>query len=639
MDSRDREGRDVVSPPQGGIEDFLGGRVLAWAGSATVLLGVVLLVAVAIGRGWIDEPTRTGIAFAVSAAMLAGGAWLYERRGGTQAALLIAGTGLSGLFLTFVGGVQLYHLYPAPVALIEVALVGAVGTALALRWNSPAVAALSTGGALLAPLLVGAASSEFTTGFILVALACAVGVLTMRRWTWLAVGCFMVAAPQLLAWVATRPGPLALTVALAAYALVNAGAALGYELRVRSEGLRPASTLLVLAGALVTAGAGYWGLRQIGYGTRAEWWIAALAVAHIAAGAWALRSSRVGHEIALVTLGAGTVLADIALGTIGDGPVVAAGWAAGAAALALVARRRPRDLELTRLTLGAQLTLALGHVLLIDASPLGLASGVHDLPGALVGVGSIAITAFVVARLDGTSRALALVYDAIAIAALAYGTAYALDGPALVAAWAGTGAALAGTIRRERLGVVAAVGFTTMAALHVFLYEARPESLVIGVPDLAGAAAALAAVAGACVAILRRLDRASERDARMLLGAGSAAALLYLASVAIVTVFQPSGEVVDAGLVLGARAQGQVLLSALWAAAGTLALVLGLRGERIEVRIAGFGMLALSLVKVIAFDLSTLDPIYRAASCVPLGLLLLGSAFAYQRMRPRVGVR
>src|SRR3954469_21756768 len=137
----------------------------------------------------------------------------------------------------------------------------------------------------------------------------------MRRWNWLAIASFRAAAPQLLAWVATKPGPLALTVALAGYALVNAGAALGYELRVRSEGLRPSSTLLVLAGALLTAGAGFWGLKAAGYGTLAEWWVAALALAHSAAGLWALPSSRIGHEIALVTLGAGTVLADIAFGT------------------------------------------------------------------------------------------------------------------------------------------------------------------------------------------------------------------------------------------------------------------------------------------------------------------------------------
>src|SRR3954451_10859438 len=95
------------------FEDFIGGPVLAWAGAAIVLLGIVLLVAVAIGRGWIDEPTRIAIAFAGSAGMLAAGAWLYERRGATQAALLTAGTGLAAIYLTLTAGIQLYGLYPA----------------------------------------------------------------------------------------------------------------------------------------------------------------------------------------------------------------------------------------------------------------------------------------------------------------------------------------------------------------------------------------------------------------------------------------------------------------------------------------------------------------------------------------------
>jgi uncharacterized membrane protein len=112
-------------------------------------------------------------------------------------------------------------------------------------------------------------------------------------------------------------------------------------------------------------------------------------------------------------------------------------------------------------------------------------------------------------------------------------------------------------------------------------------------------------------------------------------ALLYLASTAIVTAFQPSADSLDAGLALGVRQQGQVLLSALWAVVGAVALVTGLRRDRLELRAAGFGLLALAFGKVIAFDLSTLDSIYRVASCVALGLLLLGSAFAYQRLRPR----
>jgi uncharacterized membrane protein len=616
------------------FEDFLGGRVLGWAGAAIVLLGIVLLVAVAIGRGWIDEPTRIALAFAGSAAMLAAGAWLYERRGKTEAALLTAGTGLASLYLTLTAGIQLYHLYPASQALLESAFVGLVGTVLAVRWNSRTIAALSVGGALLAPQLVGAETTDFVTGFILITLACAVGALTLRRWNWLAVGCFVLAAPQLVAWVATKPGPLALAAALSAYALVNAGAALGYELRVKSEGLRPSSTFVVLGGALLTAGCGYFGLRLEGYGTLAEWWVAAVAAAHLAVGIWAMHSSRVGHEIALVTVGAGAVLADIAFGTIADGPVVAAGWAASATGLALLARRRPRDLELTRLALGGQLTLALGHVLLFDAEPYGLVSGVGDVPAALVGIGSVALAAFLCARLDGTSPSLAVAYDAIAVVAVAYGIDVALDGPAVAVAWAGTGAALTGTIRRDRLGIVAGGAFVAMAWLHAMVYEAPLHALGAGVHDLAGAAGALIAVAVGAFAIALKLDREEERSIRTLLQTTGAGVLLYLASVAVVTVFQPGPDTVEAGLGLGPRAQGQVLLSCLWAAAGAVGLVVGLRRDRIEMRVVAFGLLALSFVKVVVFDLATLDSIYRVASCVALGLLLLGSAFAYQRLRP-----
>src|SRR4051812_28038892 len=190
------------------LEDFLGGRVLGWAGAIAVLLGVAFLVAVAIGRGWIDEPARIALAFAGSAALLGLGAWLHERRGATQASLAIAGSGLAGLFLALIAGAQLYHLYPAPVALAEAALIGFVGTVLAVRWNARTIAALAIGGALLAPPLVGAELTSLVVALLLVAFACAVGILVNRRWDWLAVGCFVLIAPQLLVWVYGEPRPL-----------------------------------------------------------------------------------------------------------------------------------------------------------------------------------------------------------------------------------------------------------------------------------------------------------------------------------------------------------------------------------------------------------------------------------------------
>ncbi len=50
--------------PQLDLEELLGGRVLAWVGGAAVVLGVVFFLALAIHRGWIDEPTRVALAFA-----------------------------------------------------------------------------------------------------------------------------------------------------------------------------------------------------------------------------------------------------------------------------------------------------------------------------------------------------------------------------------------------------------------------------------------------------------------------------------------------------------------------------------------------------------------------------------------------
>ena len=619
-----------------GLEDFLGGRVLAWAGALTVLTGVVLLVAVAIGRGWIDESTRIVIAFGVTASLLAAGAWLYEKRGSTQAALAITGTGLAGLYLTLTAGAQLYHLYSAPLALAEAAVIGLVGTVLAVRWNSRTVASLAIGGAMLAPAFVGAAPSDLATGFVLVALASAVGVLLIRDWNWLAVGCFVIAAPQLLLWVGTEPAPLAVLAVMSAYGLVNAAAAFGHELRAQTGQLRPSSALLVLAGALVTAAGGYFGLRAHGQSAAGEWWMAGLALVHLVAGMWALRRSPITREVGLVTVGAGTALADVAFGTLASGPLVSVGWAASAGVLGLLVRRGGRNVPYARLALGSQLILAIGHVLLFDASPGAFLAGASDVSAALVGIGSVCITAFVCARLDGNDPRIAGAFDLVAAVSLAYGTAFALEGPALAIAWAGIAAALSATIGRDVLGFFVSAAFLSLAGLHVVAYEAPMDALAYGVRDLPGTAAVLVAVATAGFAISRQLTAPEQRQLRTGFEASAAVALLYLASVVVVDVFQPSTDTFESGFALSVRQQGQVLLSGLWAAAGALALVGGLRTERLELRVAGFGLLAVAFGKVLVFDLSTLDSIYRVASCVGLGVLLLASAFAYQRVRPRI---
>jgi uncharacterized membrane protein len=200
-----------------------------------------------------------------------------------------------------------------------------------------------------------------------------------------------------------------------------------------------------------------------------------------------------------------------------------------------------------------------------------------------------------------------------------------------VLAWSVEAAGLYETYRRtrDRLAFAGGSAFLAGAATHVLLLDAPPSSLLTGAPIMHAAAIALAAVAAALLSLAR--SRASARSARIGYF-GAAAMLVYLASVAIVTVFQPAaGTVAATVLSLGVRQQGQVVVSILWSVLGLAALVVGLRRRLPAVRTGGLALLLLAVAKVFIYDLSTLTSVYRVISFIVLGLLLLAGSFAYQR--------
>jgi uncharacterized membrane protein len=147
---------------------------------------------------------------------------------------------------------------------------------------------------------------------------------------------------------------------------------------------------------------------------------------------------------------------------------------------------------------------------------------------------------------------------------------------------------------------------------------APPAALVDGVADPLGAAAGLAAVAATAAFVSLASD---QRQLRLALQAGAAVIALFLVSTLLVTPFE--------------REQGQALLSGFWALAGVTALVAGLVRDSRELRLAALALLTVTVAKVIALDLASLTSLYRVASCIALGLLLLLGAFAWQRIRPR----
>jgi hypothetical protein len=336
-------------------------------------------------------------------------------------------------------------------------------------------------------------------------------------------------------------------------------------------------------------------------------------------------------------LSAGFVLVDVAFGLAFHGPVLAIGWAAGAVGFAWLRRRSTRDSaepSVIELGLGAHIALVLLRVV--------LTAGDSDA-GSIAATVALAVACLTASALVGPRREIgAQLLNGLGLAAVAWLTAQSLHGPALVAAWTGEAVALAQIARRfpveARRALVLRVesaAFIVLALGHILLIEAPPADLVSGSAAFGAAALALAVLGAGAI----RAGLAAPRaDAwRPWLLTGGAAVVLYLLSVGIITLFQPAvgavaqfgGELVD----LSIRQQGQVTLSIAWGLIGFGGVIIGLRRGQDLVRNVALGLLVITVVKVFAYDLSTLTSVYRVASLLGFGVLLLASAFTYQRLR------
>jgi hypothetical protein len=482
-------------------------------------------------------------------------------------------------------------------------------------------------------------------------------VLIWQRWNWLALAVYAIALPQWAWWFVDDPSPSSILLVLCAFGALNVAAAIGFELRVPATRLRAASALLLTANAMTLAIAGWYGLVEAGDPTLGRVWLGALAVAHLAVGL-ATRSTRVNRDIRLLALVLGVVLADVTAGLVLQGPVLAATWAATTAGFGLLARRvlsttddehAARDATLLGLGLGGHLLLTCIQAL-TQAPPDALASDHAIAFGGCAAIAATACAAFVAGRfVDGVRRDWRVALDIVALTGAAYLTAVALDGPALAAAYAVEAVAL-GTIAAREHDDVAAWGAGAHLGLalgYALIVVAPVEALVTGLDDVPGAvlalgAGAFAALRGAqLVARARRgVEPGGELDpmlarARAIVGAAGAITLLYLASTALVSAFQPGDGAPDAGLFeLGVRQLGQLLLSALWATTGVTALVIGLRRDDRALRLGSLALLLVTVGKVFLYDLATLTSLYRVGSFIGLGLLLLVAAGLWQRMRP-----
>ncbi len=606
--------------PQRSYGDLIGGRLLAWAGGVALLLGIVLFLALAISHGWIGESARVLLAGSGSLALLGAGSWLRSRRGRTDAAVAMVGAAVAGLFATLVVASAGYHLLPGLLALAGALAVGATATVLSIRWAGRPLAGIGLVGALAAPALVGAPAEWPTLAMMLATAGCAMWVAARQRWAWLSLATVIVTAPQ---WAVpmlegqSAGEDLGVLVPFAVLGLAGAVASARSGAAEETERRAPAALAALALNALILALIGRAALAWAGGAALGDAWVAVLAGAHLALGA-APRRLGVGARLRAVLLALGVALADVALALAADGLTLAVTWGASAVVLGAVTRRAARDgrgTTLRELGVGTQISLALIRTLIV-APPAALGGGIGA--SGLAALAALAASALATAQLLGDRHsAVRAAVAGLGLAAIAYLTAMTLDGPALVAAWAAEAGTLLALGARLRDPVARWGGalYAAAATLYTLGVVAPPTALGGTGAALGGAAIALAALAG--LAWRARLLWARDSRPRALSCAAAGGALLYLASLAVASL-----------------PQGQLLLSALWGVCGVAALLAGLRTDSAPVRNVALGLLLATIAKVFLYDLSTLDSLARVASFLVLGTLLLGGAFAYQRLRP-----
>jgi uncharacterized membrane protein len=490
------------------LEDLLGGRVLAWVGGLAIFVGVIFFLAIAIDRGWIGVEARIALAFLGSTVLLGVGLFLYERRGQTDAAVAAVATALAALYASLTYATAVQDVIGEEAGLLVAALVGAVGATIAVRWHSQVVAALAVLGALAAPVLVQSGTSTLALAFMAIALNAAVAVLIWQRWGWLAIGAFVISAPQLAFWAFDRDDLLLQLVVLVLYWSLYVVAAIGYELRVPTPKLRTSSASLLLLNAAFTAGLGWYLVAEdADSSTGGTAWVLGLTVAHIVLGGFGFRQ-RMSAEIAALLVAVGLGLSGVTLALALDGPALVAGWSAEAAILAWVASRTGERRALV--FSAAFLALAALHTLGDEAPPDALIDGVSGLGEALAAVLSVGVAALVSGRFAERPE-LRAVLLAVAAVALLYAASLAIvdliQGDAaepsqtaqvvLSAFWGLVGlvAIIVGLIRdvRElRLGGLALLG---IGVAKVFVYDLAEldqlfrvlSFIAVGILMLAGA--------------------------------------------------------------------------------------------------------------------------------------------------------
>jgi Predicted membrane protein (DUF2339) len=158
------------------------GKLLAVAGVAVTLVGVVLLLVLAAQAGILRPEVRVAAGAALAAGLVGAATWLYARAGGRIGAIALAATGIAAAYMDIIAVTTIYDWVAAPVGLLIAAAIGGGGLTMARRWNSEHLGILVLVPLIvLAPVVVGGITL-LLVGFMLALSAASLPVQLGKDW-------------------------------------------------------------------------------------------------------------------------------------------------------------------------------------------------------------------------------------------------------------------------------------------------------------------------------------------------------------------------------------------------------------------------------------------------------------------------
>ena len=161
------------------------GKLLAVAGVAVTLVGVVLLLVLAAQAGLLRPEFRVAAGGVLAVGLVAVAAWLYRRPGGRVGAIALAATGVAAAYMDVIAVTTIYGWVSAPVGLVVAAIIGGGGLTLARSWDSQHLGVLVLVPLIvLAPVVVGGITLLLVS-FMLALAAASLPMQLGKDWIWL----------------------------------------------------------------------------------------------------------------------------------------------------------------------------------------------------------------------------------------------------------------------------------------------------------------------------------------------------------------------------------------------------------------------------------------------------------------------